>query len=310
MTYPRVRWIYTSLESLESINEGSSKLTRRMKMLRRWRYILLSFFILLLTGSLGLIHHRFRRTAPSRIDYAEPLIPHPVAPVEAFPVTSAPKTLDDLKAETRTRLEGIGLPASKLECRWDEWEERIYEELRNKGNETDLRGTGRTLIALNLYNSESIVQSLGSNLLTLADFLGQVTISIFENGSTDRTPEALSHLATVLSYANISHRTEQSERERIGRTFIELSNSRNTGTKLSLPSSTLPSPSTPSTPSSSSTTSSSAPPTPSNCYSNEEINTPMQFVDSIGSKGVCCDTLASAQSSSTIIVSPRLDSET
>ncbi|KAF8321691.1 hypothetical protein DL93DRAFT_2163286 [Clavulina sp. PMI_390] len=66
---------------------------------------------------------------------------------------------------------------------------------------------GRTMIALNLYNSKSVLPSIGRSLLGLIQFLGpkNVLVSIFENGSDDGTREGLAHLAAVLTVAGVEH---------------------------------------------------------------------------------------------------------
>ena len=200
MSFLTTKMSYKRLGSLEHHDtrlQNGSKLTRKIKSLRRWHFVIVGISLLLVTGSLGIIHHRLVRLASAEFDFIPPLIPRPV-PVAEFRsrLGSPPTTLEELRIEVSSRLESIGLSSSKLGCKFDEEDKSRYQELRNNG---------KILIALNLYNSESILQSLASNLLTLADFLGDVTNSIYENGSTDRTSDALSHLATVLSLANIIH---------------------------------------------------------------------------------------------------------
>ncbi|KAM0748920.1 hypothetical protein T439DRAFT_327427 [Meredithblackwellia eburnea MCA 4105] len=66
----------------------------------------------------------------------------------------------------------------------------------------------KLLIALNLWNNEKVLPTLARTIIQLSYFLGKdnVMVSIFENGSTDRTPRALAELATVLDNVGIRHR--------------------------------------------------------------------------------------------------------
>lgn len=82
------------------------------------------------------------------------------------------------------------------------------QRARRRGHEDlDDDERGKTLIALNLFNSEHVVPSLSLALLQLARYLGprRVTVSIFENGSSDRTALALAHLAAALSALKVDH---------------------------------------------------------------------------------------------------------
>ena len=213
MSYQRLQ------TSADSRLDATSKLSRKITL--RGRFVVVGFSLLLLAGSLGILHIRLRPLSTPELAFSPPLTPQPLPVAESyFPVASSPTTLDDLKLNLQARLESIGLRPSKLECQFGKEEEMRYDELRNGQ---------RIFIALNLYNSEAILPSLGGNLLDLADVLGDVAISIFENGSTDRTPEALSHLAAVLSYANVSHsiridrqRTDWSRVHRIEQVIFSL----------------------------------------------------------------------------------------
>ena len=60
--------------------------------------------------------------------------------------------------------------------------------------------------ALNLFNSQLVVPTLFSTLLSVAALLGpgNVHISIFENGSTDHTSSGMAHFARALTAAGES----------------------------------------------------------------------------------------------------------
>lgn len=63
------------------------------------------------------------------------------------------------------------------------------------------------MIAINLYNNEEVFPTLARTLLSVSHYLGfdSVHISIFENGSTDKTLALLAHFASTLSGMKIDH---------------------------------------------------------------------------------------------------------
>ncbi|KAJ2799148.1 hypothetical protein H4S07_005518, partial [Coemansia furcata] len=67
---------------------------------------------------------------------------------------------------------------------------------------------GLVFIAANLYNSENILPNMALQLLVLADTLGhsRVFISIYENGSKDKTKEILGQFNSTLNALGIAHR--------------------------------------------------------------------------------------------------------
>lgn len=118
--------------------------------------------------------------------------------------------LPALQNELAARLDSLGMPAYTNHTHCSSL----------SGTATQLRyghlassTRGRTLIGLNLYNSQTVLPSIGRALLSLAQFLGpkNVVISIFENGSDDGTREGLAHLAAVLTAAGIPHRIVSDE---------------------------------------------------------------------------------------------------
>ncbi|KAJ2094304.1 hypothetical protein GGI09_005479 [Coemansia sp. S100] len=63
-------------------------------------------------------------------------------------------------------------------------------------------------IAINLYNNEQILPNMATQLLALADRLGhdRIFISVYENGSKDKTREILHRFNETLNALNIAHR--------------------------------------------------------------------------------------------------------
>ncbi|KAJ1931833.1 hypothetical protein GGF37_007257, partial [Kickxella alabastrina] len=69
-------------------------------------------------------------------------------------------------------------------------------------------GTGRIFVAANLYNSERVLANMAAQLLVLADIMGsdRVFISIYENGSTDKTKDILLKFRDMLGILAIPHK--------------------------------------------------------------------------------------------------------
>ncbi|KAJ2460757.1 hypothetical protein GGF42_000640 [Coemansia sp. RSA 2424] len=63
-------------------------------------------------------------------------------------------------------------------------------------------------VAANLYNSEKVLPNMAAQLLALADTLGhnRLFVSIYENGSNDKTKEILHRLNETLEAQGIAHR--------------------------------------------------------------------------------------------------------
>ncbi|KAJ2865353.1 hypothetical protein GGH94_002306 [Coemansia aciculifera] len=79
--------------------------------------------------------------------------------------------------------------------------EQRYKNITNGGLEP-------VFVAANLYNSEKILPNMAAQLLALADTLGrtQLFISIYENGSKDKTKEILKRFNETLNALGIAHR--------------------------------------------------------------------------------------------------------
>ncbi|KAI7830904.1 cryptococcal mannosyltransferase 1-domain-containing protein [Kickxella alabastrina] len=86
------------------------------------------------------------------------------------------------------------VPKNKMQVaatrtRFDAYLQQIHQD--RYSNITS--GTGRIFVAANLYNSERVLANMAAQLLVLADIMGsdRVFISIYENGSTDKTKDIL-----------------------------------------------------------------------------------------------------------------------
>ncbi|BGP08705.1 hypothetical protein JCM10049v2_004554 [Rhodotorula toruloides] len=158
--------------------------------------------------------------------YEDPLVPDPrqvEGMVGRFPRTLARNAseteepvgplawrLQAIEDELQARFEALGLPGmTTLPCAGisanDTSLSSRYSALRRTGPSEPRQG--KTLIALNLYNSEDVIPTLSHALLTVTSFLDPSTVhvSIFENGSTDKTTLALAHLAAALTALGVSH---------------------------------------------------------------------------------------------------------
>ncbi|GAA6043898.1 hypothetical protein JCM8097_004296 [Rhodosporidiobolus ruineniae] len=114
-------------------------------------------------------------------------------------------------SELDTRFDGLSLPSSTaLPCADVSSSPDLlarYSPLRGVGSSLSHARAGPTLLALNLYNSAHVLPALSRTLVTLSSFLGPETVhvSIFENGSTDETTDALAHLAAALTVLGAPH---------------------------------------------------------------------------------------------------------
>ncbi|KAJ2702311.1 hypothetical protein H4218_000956 [Coemansia sp. IMI 209128] len=85
--------------------------------------------------------------------------------------------------------------------------ERRYRNMTSGGIEP-------VFIAANLYNSESVLPNMAAQLLALADTLGhtRLFVSIYENGSRDKTKEILNRFNETLTALGIPHRVIADDR--------------------------------------------------------------------------------------------------
>ncbi|GAA5876074.1 hypothetical protein JCM3774_004497 [Rhodotorula dairenensis] len=189
---------------------------------------------ILAAAVLGWVAHflYMRHEAFATAVFAKPLIPDP-KPVEARVAPFAGRSssgnaslggggtdrmfwsMQDVEAELQTRFDQLDVPSRpdmrSLPCAALNGElassplVQRYAPLRSVGPSQARQG--RTLLALNLYNSQDLLPSLSRTLLAVADYLGPSTvyISIFENGSTDQTTTMLAHLAAALTALGAEH---------------------------------------------------------------------------------------------------------
>lgn len=140
-----------------------------------------------------------RHAAYAHAVFAKPLVPNP-KDVEArvHAVGRALTTAQEANRELDDRLAAIGLASSNLTCA--AVPQGRYDDLLH-------RDQGGVLIALNLWNNEDVLPTLSRALIALALTLGppRVSVSVFENGSSDKTPLAMAHLAAVLTSLGVSH---------------------------------------------------------------------------------------------------------
>ena len=188
--------------------------------LNRFVYISVGIAIFVVAG-LGGLYVTSKVVYHQRKLYQHPVFEPPLRPapvdienlVEPTSFFIAP-TQDGLQRELENRYAAMGMENAKLECPAVEGVEK-YSVLRDEG---------RYLFALNLYNNEAVLPTLASTLLAVSEYLGgeNVHVSIFENGSQDRTKLGLAHLAAVLTAGGIPHtirsdsrRTDWSKVDRI-----------------------------------------------------------------------------------------------
>ncbi|KPV77808.1 glycosyltransferase family 69 protein [Rhodotorula graminis WP1] len=170
-----------------------------------------------------------RHAALATAVFAPPLEPRPVSVEWAappFPPSGAAQAqaaakpdhaagrdgVDQVERELDRRyVDELGLPSTTGDLRCASVVDSAALSRRYDGLRAPPSGvtssTTKTLVALNLYNSELVIPALSHALLAVASFLGpaNVHISIFENGSTDRTVAALAHLARALSALGADH---------------------------------------------------------------------------------------------------------
>ncbi|VDB99758.1 unnamed protein product [Peniophora sp. CBMAI 1063] len=90
-------------------------------------------------------------------------------------------------------------PAARPTCNLEPWHNERYASLRNSSN---------VFLAMNLHDNEEVLPTFFQEIPKLLDFLGpeRVFISIYENGSSDRTPRLLRHFDELLKEMGAPHR--------------------------------------------------------------------------------------------------------
>lgn len=115
-------------------------------------------------------------------------------PALAFPI------LKQLTRSYRTERHTCNTPSEN---------KRILDTRYNEIHKIQRSDQKRTyFIAMNLYNNEAVIPFMIRELARLIDFLGieNVFISVYENGSKDKTPELLGTFGEVLLVLNVSHK--------------------------------------------------------------------------------------------------------
>ncbi|GAA5912193.1 glycosyltransferase family 69 protein [Sporobolomyces salmoneus] len=133
-------------------------------------------------------------------------IPQPLEPlVPPFPNDNS--TFLEVQSHLDVRLLSLGLPPSKLPTPTLSSLSHFDSNSSFADRYSSLPSSGPYLIALNLYNSQSVLPTLSKTLLSVSGFLGtqNVHVSIFENGSRDNTTLALAHLAAALTSLKVEH---------------------------------------------------------------------------------------------------------
>ncbi|KAI8924536.1 cryptococcal mannosyltransferase 1-domain-containing protein [Entophlyctis helioformis] len=119
-----------------------------------------------------------------------------------------------------------GGPQGTADWAYEYWARRYAPLLSDPSAPRDLAGNGtsngtsngttarkRYFIALNFHNSQDVLPSLLSELLRLVDHLGpdRVFVSVFENGSKDRTKSLLRAFEAVLAHFKVPNNINLSD---------------------------------------------------------------------------------------------------
>ncbi|KAJ2020877.1 hypothetical protein GGI13_005023 [Coemansia sp. RSA 455] len=93
-------------------------------------------------------------------------------------------------------------------CSQDKFSETFVTSVKQRYADITPDNMEPMFIAINLHNNEQILPNMATQLLALADTLGhdRIFISIYENGSEDKTKEILKRFDETLDALNIAHR--------------------------------------------------------------------------------------------------------
>ncbi|KAJ2865355.1 hypothetical protein GGH94_002308 [Coemansia aciculifera] len=93
-------------------------------------------------------------------------------------------------------------------CSQDKFSPEFVKSVERRYTNITHGGMEPVFVAINLYNNEKVLPNMATQLLALADTLGhsRIFISIYENGSEDRTKEILHRFNETLNALNIAHR--------------------------------------------------------------------------------------------------------
>ncbi|KAI0034270.1 cryptococcal mannosyltransferase 1-domain-containing protein [Vararia minispora EC-137] len=121
-----------------------------------------------------------------------------------FPKGSLPsiRMFSALRTARIARIQKIAYDMSNGQrpvCSWNTWHAERYGRLEN---------SGKLFLAMNLHNNEDVLPTFFQELPHLLQHLGpdHVYVSIYENGSGDRTPQMLNLLSELLEVLGTPHR--------------------------------------------------------------------------------------------------------
>ncbi|GAA5830920.1 hypothetical protein JCM3766R1_006174 [Sporobolomyces carnicolor] len=149
-----------------------------------------------------------RHNAYAQSVFSPSLRPLPRA-VESLvsPFDKSIRDLASVGSELDRRLLALNLPPSSLPSPTLAAKSHLDPNATFANRYSELPRAGPYLLALNLYDSQTVLPTLSKTLVSVSDWLGRdnVHISIFENGSRDNTTLALAHLAAALTSLGVRH---------------------------------------------------------------------------------------------------------
>lgn len=149
-----------------------------------------------------------RHNAYAQSVFSPSLRPLPRA-VESLvsPFDKSIRDLASVGSELDRRLLALNLPPSSLPSPTLAAKSHRDPNATFANRYSELPRAGPYLLALNLYDSQTVLPTLSKTLVSVSDWLGRdnVHISIFENGSRDNTTLALAHLAAALTSLGVRH---------------------------------------------------------------------------------------------------------
>ncbi|KAJ2802100.1 hypothetical protein H4S07_004772, partial [Coemansia furcata] len=98
-------------------------------------------------------------------------------------------------------------------CSQDNFDKTFIASAEQRYRNITTGGIEPVFVAINLYNSEMVLPNMAWQLLALADTLGhsRVFVSIYENGSKDKTKEILHRFNSTLNALGIQHQIRTDE---------------------------------------------------------------------------------------------------
>ena len=153
---------------------GDSATVRRQR-LPRWLRFLLSLVVLCLVAALAIVA-RIRLVETKQLPSIDIQLPVVLSSIDRLSVQHA-ATLDKEALEI-----GFKVVQQSMKCKIGPLDEAKYRNLLHSSED-------RFYLAANLYNNEEILPNMIQEITELAHLLGpsRLHVSIYENGSTDRT---------------------------------------------------------------------------------------------------------------------------